>query len=76
MTYAPSPKVTTEMIAAEIISVSYTHLDNTETALLRVKGDTLFYADAATAPVEMCIRDSPNSGYPESALAGILMCLF
>ena len=25
--------------------------DNTETALLRVKGDTLFYADAATAPV-------------------------
>ena len=24
--------------------------DNTETALLRVKGDTLFYADAATAP--------------------------
>lgn len=25
--------------------------DNTETALLKVKGDTIFYADAATAPV-------------------------
>ena len=35
--------------------------DNTETALLRVKGDTLFYADAATAPVAFKIASFTNS---------------
>ena len=35
--------------------------DNTETALLRVKGDTLFYADAATAPVAFKIASFTSS---------------